>query len=91
MACIGKIKHAPKCGIWIWLGNLEKWKVRRIGRWKGELVYGRDYAGVGNGPFKVARGFAAYDARRGAARAVARIRGRAWRITGARWEKLGNA
>ena len=61
MARIGKVKHAPKGGIWIWLGNLEKWKIWRIGRWKGELVYGRNYTGVGDGPFEVARGFAAHD------------------------------
>jgi hypothetical protein len=48
VAGIGKVKHAPKGGVWIRLGNLEKWKVWRIGRWKGELVYRRDYAGIGD-------------------------------------------
>jgi hypothetical protein len=72
---------------------LEKWKVWRIGRWKGELVYRRDYAGIGDRPLQVARGFAAYDARRGAARSMPRVRGGGLgcRIIGARWEKLGNA
>lgn len=93
MACVSKVKHAPKCGIWIWLGNLKKWKIRGIGRWKGELVYGRNYAGVGDGPFEVARGFAAYDARGSAASSMPRIRGGALdrRIISTWWKKLGDA
>jgi hypothetical protein len=60
MAGIGKVKHAPESGVWVRLGNLEKWEVGRVGRWKSELVDGRDNTGVGNGPFEVARGLAAY-------------------------------
>jgi len=72
---------------------LEKWKVWRIGRWKRELVYRRDYAGIDDRPFEVARGFAAYDARRGAARSMPRVRGSGLgcRNIGAWWEKLGDA
>jgi hypothetical protein len=90
---IGKVKHAPKGGIWIRLGNLEKRKVCRIGRWKGKLVYGGDYAGIGDRPFKVARGFAAYDTRRGAARSMPRVRGSralGCGIIGTWWEQLGD-
>ena len=93
MASIGKVKHTPKSGIWVWLGDLEKWKVWRIGRWKGELVYGRDYASIGDRPFEVARRFAAYNARRSTTRPMPRVRGRCLGcgIIGARWEQLGNA
>ena len=92
MACVGEVKHAPERGIWIWLGNLEKWKIWGIGRWKGELVNGRNYAGVGDRPFEVSRRFTAHDARR-AASSMPRIRRRALdcRIIGTWWEKLGDA
>jgi hypothetical protein len=62
MACVGEVKHAPKGGVWVWLGNLEKWKVWRIGRWKREFVDGGNYTGIGDIPLKVARGLATYDA-----------------------------
>jgi hypothetical protein len=93
MASIGKVKHTPKSGIWVWLGDLEKWKVWRIRGWKGELVYGRDYASIGDRPFEIARRFAAYNARRSTARPMPRVRGRCLgcRIIGARREQLGNA
>jgi len=93
VACVGKVKHAPKRGIWIWLGNLEKWKIWGIRRGKGEPVYGRNYASVGDGPFEVARGFAAHDARGSTASSMPRIRGSALgcRTIGTWWEKLGDA
>lgn len=90
MACVCKVKHAPKDGVWIWLGNLEKWKVCRIGGWKRKLVNGGNYTGIGDRPFKVARGLATYDAGRTAA--MPRVRcGGLDRVISARGEKLGNA
>ena len=62
MASVGKVEHAPECGIRIRLGDLEKGKVSRVRRWKCELVDGRDYASVGDGPFEVAGGLAADNA-----------------------------
>jgi hypothetical protein len=74
---------------------LEKWEVWGIGRGKGELVNGGNYTSIGDGPFKIARGLAAYDAGRGATMTstMTRIRGSALGcgIISARGEKLGNA
>jgi hypothetical protein len=91
MASVGKVKHAPKNSVWIWLRNLEKWKVGRIRGWKREFVNGGNYTSIGDRPFKVARGLATYDTRRTAAMSRIRGGGLDCGIIGTWGEKLGNA
>ena len=61
MASIGKVKHAPESGIWIWFWYLEKGKIGRIWWWEWKFIDRRNNTSVSDGPFEVTRGFAADD------------------------------
>lgn len=76
MAGVGKIKEAPEGGVWIWFRNLKEGEVGGVRGGEGELVDWGDDAGVGDGPFEVAGGFATdYAGSGGGGGGVARVRG----------------
>lgn len=79
MPSIGKVEHAPECGVWVWLGDLEEREIWRIGGWKGELVYRGNDTRVRNGPFEVPRSLASDDAR-GRRAGVTRVRCRCFAL-----------
>lgn len=61
VAGIGKVEHAPESSVRVRFGDLEEGEVWRVWGRERELVDGRDDACVRDGPFEVARGFAADD------------------------------
>ena len=61
MSRIGEIEHTPKRSIWVRLGNLEQWEIWGVRRGQGEFVDRSKDTGVGDGPLKVSRCFAAND------------------------------
>jgi hypothetical protein len=61
VARICKIKHAPECGIRVWLRYLEEREIGGIWRGKRQLVDGGDDARIGDGPFEVTGRFTPND------------------------------
>ena len=54
MARVREIEHGPELRIRVGFGDLEEREVALVGRGQGELVDGRENAGVGDRPFQVA-------------------------------------
>lgn len=94
MAGIGEVEHAPESSIRVRLGDLKEGEVWGVWGRKRELVDGGDDACVRDGPFEVARGFAADDACAGRGVRVPWVRrcglARDIRVWAGR-EELGNA